>query len=91
MNADVAVLALQGDFSLHVRAIEALDERARPARTAKEILSASHLILPGGESTTMLKLLQLEELEEILHEYHRSGRPIFATCAVTPLRSVMRW
>ena len=80
-KAEVAVLALQGDFAAHVRALERAGATAAPARTAKEVLSATHLVLPGGESTTMLKLLELDGLDDVLVEFHASGRPILATCA----------
>lgn len=78
---DVAVLALQGDFTAHLRALAACGVRAAPARTAKDIQGATHLVLPGGESTTMLKLIAVEGLEPALRDFHASGRPIFATCA----------
>jgi 5'-phosphate synthase pdxT subunit len=76
-----AVLAVQGDFAAHARALGEIGARPALARTAKEVLAASHLVLPGGESTTMLKFLARDGLEEAIREFHASGRPIFATCA----------
>jgi len=80
-ESTVAVLALQGDFERHVWALEMIGARAFPARTDKEIAGSTHLVLPGGESTTMLKLLAEEGLEPAIVAYHASGRPMLATCA----------
>ena len=76
----VGVLALQGDFEAHRKAIERAGARAVEVRTAQEMAACDGLILPGGESTTMLKLLQQEQLLEPLRRYGRE-KPIFGTCA----------
>ena len=82
LPADVAVVAIQGDFAMHARAREEAGARVTLARTAREIASASHLVLPGGESTTWLKFFELEpELERAIVDFHSSGRPMLATCA----------
>ena len=78
----VAVLALQGDFERHARALGELGAEVTLARTAAEVRAASHLALPGGESTTMLLGLEQEpDLEAAIREHHAAGRPILATCA----------
>jgi 5'-phosphate synthase pdxT subunit len=76
----VGVLALQGDFEAHRKAIERAGARAVEVRTAAELEACDGLILPGGESTTMLKLLEMENLAEPLRRFGER-KPIFGTCA----------
>ena len=76
----VGVLALQGDFEAHRRAIERAGARAVEVRTAGELSACDGLVLPGGESSTMLKLLEAENLVEPLKQFGRA-KPIFGTCA----------
>jgi len=76
----VGVLALQGDFDAHRRALERAGAEALEVRTAAELASVDGLVIPGGESTTMLKLLREENLFEPLREFG-ARRPIFGTCA----------
>jgi len=76
----VGVLALQGDFHAHVKAAERAGAAAVEVRCAADLESLDGLIIPGGESTTMLKLLREENLMEPLRQFGRR-RPIFGTCA----------
>jgi 5'-phosphate synthase pdxT subunit len=76
----VGVLALQGDFEAHRKAIEKTGARAIEVRTADQLQQCDGLILPGGESTTMLKLLEEEKLTEPLRHFGEE-KPIFGTCA----------
>ncbi len=76
----VGVLALQGDFEAHRRALVRAGAEPVEVRTAAQLDSVDGLILPGGESTTMLKLLEEEWLFEPLRRFGRQ-RPIFGTCA----------
>jgi len=76
----VGVLALQGDYDRHVRALEAAGAQAVEVRTAAEMDATDGLVLPGGESTTMLKILHRENLFEPLRAYGQA-KPIFGTCA----------
>jgi 5'-phosphate synthase pdxT subunit len=76
----VGVLALQGDFEAHRKAFENLGARAVEVRTAEEMAACDGLVLPGGESTTMLKLLEREELLDPLRAYGRE-KPIYGSCA----------
>jgi 5'-phosphate synthase pdxT subunit len=78
--AKVGVLALQGDFEAHARALARAGADPVFVRTRAELDSVDGLVIPGGESTTMLKLLHEEDLYEPLVEFGRS-RPIFGTCA----------
>ena len=76
----VGVLALQGDFDAHVKAAERAGAAAVEVRCAADLEGLDGLIIPGGESTTMLKLLLEENLMEPLRQFGRR-RPIFGTCA----------
>jgi len=76
----VGILALQGDFEAHRKAIERAGARAVEVRTAEQMHACDGLVLPGGESTTMLKLLNLENLLDPLREFGRK-KPIYGTCA----------
>jgi len=76
----VGVLALQGDFDAHAKAAARAGADVVEVRCAADLEGLDGLILPGGESTTMLKLLGEENLMEPLREFGRR-RPIFGTCA----------
>ncbi|MGA2185281.1 MAG: pyridoxal 5'-phosphate synthase glutaminase subunit PdxT [Bryobacteraceae bacterium] len=76
----VGVLALQGDFEAHKQALARVGAEAVEVRTAAQLDGVDGLILPGGESTTMLKLLDEERLFEPLQRFGQE-RPIFGTCA----------
>jgi len=76
----VGVLALQGDFEAHRRALERAGAETLEVRSAGDLQGVEGLIIPGGESTTMLKLIEQEKLLDPLREFgHR--RPILGTCA----------
>ena len=77
----VGVLALQGDFAEHEQALQRHGLATRQVRKAADLDGIDALVLPGGESTTMLKLLLVEGLWGPLGETLRSGIPVFATCA----------
>ncbi len=74
------VLALQGDYDAHTAALGRAGAEARLVYHAGDLDSLDGLVIPGGESTTMLKLLHEENLMEPLAEFGRR-RPIFGTCA----------
>jgi 5'-phosphate synthase pdxT subunit len=76
----VGVLALQGDYDAHRKAIEAAGGRAVEVRTSAQMQACDGLILPGGESTTMLRLLDMEQLTEPLRAF-AATKPVFGTCA----------
>jgi pyridoxal 5'-phosphate synthase pdxT subunit len=76
----VGVLALQGDFEAHQRALKRAGAEAVEVRSAADLNNVQGLVIPGGESTTMMKLLADENLLEPLREFG-SRRPIFGTCA----------
>jgi 5'-phosphate synthase pdxT subunit len=77
----VGVLALQGDFAAHAAIVSALGHPAVPVRTAAELASVAALILPGGESSAMLRLMRSESLAERIAARIADGLPVLATCA----------
>lgn len=76
----VGVLALQGAFAKHVAMLRSLDVNAIEVRNSKDLESCDALIIPGGESTTIMKQLQFAELTEPLRRF-AAANPIFGTCA----------
>ncbi|MDC0357228.1 pyridoxal 5'-phosphate synthase glutaminase subunit PdxT [Oligoflexia bacterium] len=80
MTKGVGVLALQGDFEAHHRALSALDYASLLVKRANELNAVSGIILPGGESSTMLKLMSAE-FRSALCEAILQGLPVLATCA----------
>ena len=77
----VGVLALQGAFREHREILEALGVEAIEVRTPAELGALDALILPGGESTTMSKLLDSSGLRAPLAEVLSDGVPVLGTCA----------
>jgi 5'-phosphate synthase pdxT subunit len=77
----VGLLALQGDFEAHARAVRSAGGDPFEVRTTSELASADALIIPGGESTTIRKLATNYGLLEPLRQRARDGLPIFGTCA----------
>jgi 5'-phosphate synthase pdxT subunit len=76
----VGVLSLQGDFAAHGAALERAGAVPVFVREREQLGQIDGLILPGGESTTMLKLLHYEDLFEDIAEFGRR-KPVFGTCA----------
>jgi 5'-phosphate synthase pdxT subunit len=81
VTVTVGVLALQGDFEAHGAALASLGIDSRPVRTADEVRASAGLVLPGGESTTMWKLMEGTGIAEAIVAVARRGDPLFATCA----------
>lgn len=77
----IGVLALQGDVGEHVRALEESGARAVSVRRPSELATVDAMVLPGGESTTMSKLLVAFDLLEPLRERLGAGMPVWGTCA----------
>ena len=76
----VGVLALQGDFAAHAAALKRAGVHAELVRERAQLEEIDGLIIPGGESTTMLKLLHYDGLLEPLKQFC-AGKPVFGTCA----------
>jgi 5'-phosphate synthase pdxT subunit len=77
----VGVLALQGDVREHTAALASCDVIARPVRRASELDGVDALVIPGGESTTMSKLLDVFELFEPIAGRIKAGMPAYGSCA----------
>jgi 5'-phosphate synthase pdxT subunit len=77
----VGVLALQGGFEAHAKALRAVGADPREVRTAEDLEGLDAIVIPGGESTTITLGLQRESLTEPLLEFVRSGKPVLGTCA----------
>ncbi len=77
----IGVLALQGDFREHLHALQQLGAVALPVKTAEEISRVDALIIPGGESTTISKLLRLFNLFDLLKTRIHEGLPVYGSCA----------
>jgi 5'-phosphate synthase pdxT subunit len=76
----VGVLALQGDFAAHGAALERAGAQPVFVRERSQFADLDGLVIPGGESTTMLKLLHYDQLFDSLVEFGRR-KPVFGTCA----------
>ena len=76
----VGVLALQGDYALHARLLDGLGVVTRLVRRPSELEGCDGLVMPGGESTTLRKLLAHSHLDEAIVAFVRE-RPVLGTCA----------
>jgi 5'-phosphate synthase pdxT subunit len=77
----VGVLALQGDVREHLAAIEVAGCRAVTVRRESELAAVDGLVIPGGESTTIVKLARIFGLFEPLRELIAAGLPTYGSCA----------
>lgn len=77
----IGILALQGSFAEHATAIKKCGAKPVEIRTLKDTKNINGIILPGGESTTLMQLLQKTELDKWLKKEAKKGTPIFGTCA----------
>ncbi|MEU6247716.1 pyridoxal 5'-phosphate synthase glutaminase subunit PdxT [Glycomyces sp. NPDC047010] len=77
----IGVLALQGDVVDHMRALEAAGAEAAPVRRPAELDAVDGLVIPGGESTTMSKLLDIFDMFDPVKKRLDSGLPVFGSCA----------
>jgi 5'-phosphate synthase pdxT subunit len=77
----IGVLALQGAFRAHVGALAELDVATREVRTPAHLAGVDALVMPGGESTTMSRLLTSSGLFDEIKARAHDGMPVFGTCA----------
>lgn len=77
----VGVLAVQGDFLEHIQILRELGVEAVQVKRQEDLRGVDALIIPGGESTTIGKLMALNKLDEAVIDYSRNGMPIMGTCA----------
>jgi 5'-phosphate synthase pdxT subunit len=77
----IGVLALQGDFREHIRALRRLDAEAVPVRLPKDLAGMDGLVFPGGESTAIGKLMVAYDLVQPLRDRIAAEMPVWGTCA----------
>jgi pyridoxal 5'-phosphate synthase pdxT subunit len=77
----IGVLALQGDFARHAQALKRCGVEVVEVRKPSELADLDGLIVPGVESTTLLRLMEEWQLVPALEKFHAEGRPLFGTCA----------
>jgi 5'-phosphate synthase pdxT subunit len=80
-SARVGVLALQGDFAAHAAALARLGAEAPEVRRVAQLGGLDGLVIPGGESTTLLNLMGDEPWFDALRGFHAAGGALFGTCA----------
>jgi pyridoxal 5'-phosphate synthase pdxT subunit len=77
----IGVLASQGDFAAHAEMLESLGADPVEVRTPHGLEDLDGLVIPGGESTTITKAIERDELEPAIRAHAEQGRPILGTCA----------
>jgi len=77
----IGVLAIQGDFAAHLRVLAKSGVDRIEVRDQRALQCAGGLIIPGGESTTLLKIINEENLAGSIRQFALSGKPVFGTCA----------
>ncbi len=80
MKPVVGVLGVQGDVEEHLRALEAAGAQARSVKTERELAEVDGLVIPGGESTTVIRLLRRFGLAEPIRARVKAGMPLWGTC-----------
>jgi len=81
----IGILAIQGDYGAHARVLDRLGARHVYVRRPEDISDLSAIILPGGESSTHLKVMSEEGLFDALKQFAANGGAFFGTCAGTIL------
>lgn len=77
----IGVLAVQGDFAEHIAILRSIDVEAREVRLPEQLDAVDGLIIPGGESTTLSRLMSIYNLREAVSRMANGGRPVWGTCA----------
>lgn len=80
MLKTIGVLALQGGFAKHIQMLQRLGVKTVEVRAPQDLASCEGMIIPGGESTVMMKQLQFSKLLEPLQSFAKE-KPLFGTCA----------
>ena len=78
---NIGVLAVQGDFAEHIAVLRTMDVNAREVRLPEQLEALDGLIIPGGESTTLSRLMSIYHLREPVARMVAEGRPVWGTCA----------
>jgi 5'-phosphate synthase pdxT subunit len=77
----IGILAIQGDYEAHAKMLDRIGVAHRYVRTSDDLSGLDGIILPGGESTTHLKVMTEEGLFEPLRKFGADGGPVYGTCA----------
>jgi 5'-phosphate synthase pdxT subunit len=77
----IGVLAAQGAFAEHIDTLRKLDTEAQPVRLPEHLLSVDGLVIPGGETTTISRLLNVYDMMPVIRQLAGQGMPILGTCA----------
>ncbi|MED4956699.1 pyridoxal 5'-phosphate synthase glutaminase subunit PdxT [Paenibacillus macerans] len=77
----VGVLALQGAVAEHIRSLESAGASGTAVKRTEQLSELDGLIIPGGESTTIGKLMRKYRFIEAIQDFSREGKPLFGTCA----------
>jgi 5'-phosphate synthase pdxT subunit len=81
-NRIIGILALQGDFDAHRKMLEdRVGAQTSLVRTTEELAGVDALVLPGGESTTLIKLMERIGLDKVIRARAEAGMPVYGTCA----------
>ncbi len=80
-EGQVGILALQGDFERHAKMLERIGAHWRLVKHASDLEGLVGLIIPGGESTTMLKFFESAGFGQAIKDFAAQGREVFGTCA----------
>ena len=78
---NIGVLAVQGDFAEHIAILRDINVEAREVRLPEHLDALDGLIIPGGESTTLSRLMSIYDLREPVARMVAEGRPVWGTCA----------
>lgn len=81
MKKTVAILALQGSFGLHQEVLERVGSDTKLVKRPSELIGADVLVIPGGESSSLLKLMTPLSWQGAIIDFHKRGGLIFGTCA----------
>ena len=77
----IGILGLQGDYAAHGKILDALAVESRVVKKPEQLATVDGLIFPGGESTTLIKLMDSWAFWAPLRDFAAAGNPIFGTCA----------
>lgn len=77
----IGILALQGDFTMHAKMLDRIGAKHKLVKHVEDLAGVDALILPGGETTTMLKFLSERKLGEAIRNFAAENKPVFGTCA----------
>lgn len=81
MKTKIGVLALQGAVAEHIRLLEKAGAEAIAIKKVSQLDEISGLVIPGGESTTIGKLIKQYGFDQALQQFHEQKKPMFGTCA----------